>query len=343
MSNRIDRRTMVQGSIGAALLTGLVGRAASAETATPGTSPSPEGDVRVVAAANGDIEITGTPERVVLMEYELVENGVILGLEPVGVCERDSINQWVPLPEPLSESIVDLGARDEPDLETMIELQPDLIIAAKPRQDEVLDRLEAIAPTVQLETYSPFFAPTDGTTPIENFQHVLMQVAQATNREAAAEAAIQDFDSLLESAVAAVAETDNAGKPFVFAGQFPDMASVTLFNDHSRIAYVVSQLGLVNQAGENEETPGLHYQELSIEQLGTALSADTLFFVSQSVATADEMNEFFAGEVWQAMPFVKAGNFINLGLPNVWSAGSAITLSNLIGRVVDALGGQLDA
>lgn len=342
MRSHMNRRAVIKGSLAAGIVAGFAGREGFAQEMTPEASPA-NGDVRVVAAANGDIEVSGTPERLVFMEYELVENAVILGIVPVGVCERDSINAWVPLPEPLPESIVDVGARDEPDLEAILELQPDLIIAAKPRQDEVLDRLEAIAQTVQLETYSPFSAPTGGMTPIANFQHVLTQVAQATNREAEAEAAIADFDALLESAIAAVQATGNAGKPFVFVGQFPEFSSVTLFNDHSRIAYTVSQLGLVNQAGENDSTPGLHYQEVSIENLGTMLSEDTLFFVSESSASAEEMQEFFNGAVWQSMPFVQAGNFINLGQPNIWTAGSAITLSNLIRRVVEALGGQLDS
>ncbi len=333
----VNRRSVLKGTLGASLLTaGLSQTALARQEASPQVSE----ESRTVAAANGDVTITGTPQRVVVMEYELTENLVALGVEPVGVCEPESVNNWVPLPEPLADSIVDVGTRDEPDIEAIIGLEPDLILAASPRQDAMLANLESIAPTVQLETYSPMSAP-EGLTPIEHFKHILTQVAVATNRQAEAETAIAEFDALLEAGTAAVAQTEFAGRPFVYAG-VSEFTSVNLFNEHSRIAHTIGQLGLINQAGENSETPGLHYQTLSIEELGT-LPEDTLFFVALSPQITEEATELFEGELWQGMPWVQAGGFINLGEPNVWTAGSAITLSNLIERVTESLGAPLDS
>lgn len=333
----VNRRSVLKGTLGASLLT-----AGLAQTSLARQEASPESaeESRTISAANGDVTITGTPQRVVVMEYELTENLVVLGVEPVGVCEPESVNNWVPLPEPLPASIVDVGTRDEPDIEAIIGLEPDLILAASPRQDEVLSTLESIAPTVQLETYSPVSTP-EGVSPIEHFQLILTQVAEATNRQAEAETAIAEFDVLLEAGAAAVAQTEFAGRPFVYAG-ISEFTAVNLFNQHARIAYTISQLGLENQAGENTETPGLHYQTLAIEELGT-LPEDTLFFVALSPQITEEATELFEGELWQGMPWVQAGGFINLGEPNVWTAGSAITLSNLIERVTEALGAPLES
>lgn len=328
--NQPNRRTVLKGAAAAAFLAATRSQFAGAQESD---------DVRTIEAVNGTIEIEGTPERVVGLEYELVENLVILGVEPVGVAERDSISVWVPLPEPLSESIVDVGTRDELNIEALIELEPDLIIAASPRQDAALENLEAVAKTVQLQTYSPRFTP-EGITAHDHFKQVLTQVATAVNKEAEAEAAIAEFDELLAAGTTAVAETDFAGRPFVFAA-FNDFTQANLFNEHSRIAYTIGQLGLVNQAGENTETPGLHFETRSVEVLGE-LPAETVFIVSVSAAAADAAEEFYSGDLWQSMPFVQAGNFINLGEPNIWAAGSAITLSNLIERVVPALGGTLE-
>jgi ABC-type Fe3+-hydroxamate transport system substrate-binding protein len=343
MNRQVTRREMARGIVAAGVAVGLSPHVGLARQSTPETSPASDQEVRTISAANGEIEIAGTPQRVVFMEYELVEDAVTLGIVPIGVCERDSINRWVPLPEPLDDSIVDVGTRDEPDMEAILGLEPDLIIAAKPRQDETLEQLEAIAPTVQLETYSPFFTPASDMTPIQHAQLVLQQVADATNRTSEAEAAISAFDALLEKGTAAVEASEYAGRTFVYLGQIVDTSSVTMFNDHSRIGFTISQLGLTNLAGENEETPGLHYQDASVEMLGRLIPEDALVFVSPSVETAEELDAFFNGSVWQAMPFVQAGNFVNLGEPNVWTAGSMITLSGLIERVTAALGLELDA
>jgi len=341
MGENINRRQLVRGSIAAGVAAGLVGRDARASQSTPEASGG--GDARVIAAANGDIEIAGTPERVIVMEYELVEDAVILGVEPVGVCERDSINRWVPLPEPLPESVTEVGTRDEPDLEVILGLQPDLIIAAKPRQDEVLDNRQSIATTVQLETYSPFFTPADDISPIQHAQRVLMQVAESTNRVKEGETAIAEFDALLEQAAAAFGASEFAGRSFAYISSIVDGMTAQIMNDRSRIGYTISQLGLANLAGENEETPGLHYQEISVENLGRHIPEDALVFFAHSTETADEMKEYFAGSVWQAMPFVQAGNFNDMGEPNVWTAGSMITLTNLIERVAGALGVDITA
>ena len=312
----------------------LARHAMAAQNATPAASPA-GGGTRTVTAVNGEIALTGTPSRVIAMEYELCENLAILGVTPIGVTERDSVPQWIQIP-PYPAAVADLGTRDEPDLEAIAALQPDLILAASPRQDAVLDKLEAIGPVVQLATYSPRSTP-QGQTPIENFQQILTDVALATNTEAAAREAITAFDALLEQGNAAIAASAFAGRSFLF-GAFNDQTASNLFNDHSRIAFTISQLGLTNLAPENTETPGLHFTPTAVEQLGT-FPEDTLFFTSQSPANASEITPLFESGIWKAIPFVAAGNFHNLGQPNIWTAGSAITLSDLIRRLVKEVTG----
>ncbi|MGN6485334.1 MAG: ABC transporter substrate-binding protein [Thermomicrobiales bacterium] len=345
MTGTISRRRLIERAtiIGAAGLAGMpLARQAMAQAtpaaspdASPAASPAAGGATRTVAAVNGDITITGTPQRVVSMEYELCENLSILGVMPVGVAERDSVPQWIQIPA-YPADVVDVGTRDEPDIEAIAALQPDLILAASPRQDAVLDKLEAIAPVVQLATYSPRSTP-QGQTPIENFQQILTDVAIAVNKEPEAAAAIAAFDALLQQGNAAIVASEFAGRSFLF-GAFNDQTASNLFNDHSRLAYTISRMGLVNVAPENTETPGLHFTPTAVEQLGT-FPADTLFFTSQSAANAAEITPLFESDVWKAIPFVAAGNFRDLGQPNIWTAGSAITLSDLIRRVVKDLTG----
>lgn len=333
MSRSLNRRTFATG-LGAAGVFATMPKGFAQES-TPAASPE-AGDTRVVSAANGEIEVTGTPQRIAAMEYELVEHLQTVGVTPAGVCERDSVNTWVNLPEPLGEDVVDLGTRDEPDMEAIIMLAPDLILAAHPRQDAVLDQLEGIATTVQLETYSPRFTPTGGETSLDHAKSVLRSVALATNTSDIAEEKIAEFDAFIGACAGRLAQIGYEGQPYVYGSLIlSDTGTVNLFTDLSRIAGTITGLGLTN-AISLEENPDTHFVQISLEQIGT-LPDDILFFYSVSDAAVDQINETLESGTWKAAGFVQNGGVIDLGSPNIWTAGGLITMNDVINRVMMAL------
>lgn len=304
---------------------------------TPGaTSTTGGNDSRVVSAVNGNVELSGTPARVVVMEYELIEHVQAAGVTPVGVTERETVNEYVPLREKLDESIVDVGLRDEPDMEAIISLEPDLIIAASPRQDEILDQLASIAPTVQVATYSPFAAPTGDLGAIDHAKDVFRTVALALNKVDEGEAEIATFDEYLESASVQVAELGFDGQPYVYGSiNLPGDSSFEVNTDLSRTAATISALGLVN-AISLDDYPGDHFSTLSLEQVGS-LPDDILFFFSRSEQANANIDAALENPVWQSAGFVQNGGMVDLGEPFIWFAGGLITLTNVIERVVRAL------
>jgi iron complex transport system substrate-binding protein len=111
-----------------------------------------ESDVREVEHAMGTTTIEGTPERIVTLYQGATDVAVALGVKPVGAVES-----W--LQQPFYEYIrgdlegtENLGSELQPNLEQIIQLQPDLIIASKVRHEEIYDQLSEIAPTVAHET-----------------------------------------------------------------------------------------------------------------------------------------------------------------------------------------------
>lgn len=329
MSHSINRRSLVAGIAGVGAL-GATQRV-FAQDGTPAAD-----DVRVVPAANGDIEVTGTPERIAVMEYELVEHLQTVGLSPAGACERDSVNVWVNLPEQMGEEVVDLGPRDEPDMEAIIVLEPDLILAAHPRQDPVIEQLEEIATTVQLETYSPRFTPTGDETSLDHAKGVLRDVALATNTVDVAEQKIAEFDEFVAACAGRIAQIGYEGQPYVYGSlQLSANGTINLFTDLARITGTITGLGLTN-AIALEENPGSHFVEISLEQVGT-LPEDILFFYSVSEAAVDQINETLESETWKSAGFVKNGGVVSLGSPNIWTAGGLITMTNLVTRVMTEL------
>lgn len=326
MSHSFNRRSLVAGIAGVGAL-GAV-QPMFAQDGTPAAD-----DIRVVPAANGDIEVSGTPERIAVMEYELVEHLQTVGLTPAGASERDSVNNWVNLPVQMGEEVVDLGTRDEPDMEAIIVLEPDLILAAHPRQDAVIEQLEAIATTVQLETYSPRFTPTGDETSLDHAKTVLRGVALATNTVEIAEQKIAEFDTFMSACAGRISQIGYEGQPYVYGSlQLSADGTINLFTDLSRVAGTISALGLTN-AIVLEDNPGGHFYQISLEQVGT-LPEDILFFYSVNEAVLDTINETLESEAWKSSSFVQNGGVISLGTPNIWTAGGLITMTNMVTRVM---------
>jgi iron complex transport system substrate-binding protein len=104
----------------------------------------------------GSTTITAPAQRIVVLEWVYAENLLALGVMPVGMADIDGYNNWVKIEPQLDETVVDVGTRQEPNLEVIAELQPDLIIAPSFRVSANYEALSAIAPTITFNSY-----PTD--------------------------------------------------------------------------------------------------------------------------------------------------------------------------------------
>lgn len=133
----------------AALLTVmLAGCSASAEE--PGDPGSSEGQFRSVEHARGTAEVPETPQRVVVLEPVELDTAVALGITPVGAAVASNV---AGVPDYLGvDGVEPVGTVPEPDLEAIAALEPDLILGTESRHSQLFEQLEAIAPTVFMET-----------------------------------------------------------------------------------------------------------------------------------------------------------------------------------------------
>ncbi|MBE9112770.1 iron-siderophore ABC transporter substrate-binding protein [Nodosilinea sp. LEGE 07298] len=112
-------------------------------------------ETKIVSHALGEIEIPINPQRVVVLDDQVLLDPVLaLGVEPVGAlscfdCEED----FRGIPGDLVTDISDVGTGGEPSLETILSLKPDLIVARE-WQTSSYDLLSDIAPTVVVDYYS---------------------------------------------------------------------------------------------------------------------------------------------------------------------------------------------
>jgi len=116
-------------------------------------TPSAAGDdaPRTVQHAMGAAKITGTPERVVVLDTGELDSAVALGVKPVGAVEAIAGDGLPAYLGDAVEGIKLVGTIEQPNVEAIAALKPDLILSSKVRHEAIYDQLERIAPTVFTE------------------------------------------------------------------------------------------------------------------------------------------------------------------------------------------------
>lgn len=145
--------------MGAALLVAACGGDEESSAKRPATTEA--APPRTVQHAMGSTKIDGAPKRVVVLDTGELDSVVALGLKPVGAVEAIAGEG---LPKYLGDSVqgVELvGTIEQPNVEAIAALRPDLILSSKLRHEAIYDQLGRVAPTV--------FTEEVGVTWKENF------------------------------------------------------------------------------------------------------------------------------------------------------------------------------
>ncbi|WP_159884211.1 ABC transporter substrate-binding protein [Paenibacillus puerhi] len=111
-----------------------------------------KGETRSLQDAYGDVHIPVHPVRVVVLDVGALDNLLKLGIKPIGAPSILAPGEPYPAYLKGTEDIENIGSVNEPNLETIDRLKPDLIIGNKDTHDQIHKQLSQIAPTVFVET-----------------------------------------------------------------------------------------------------------------------------------------------------------------------------------------------
>ncbi len=296
--------------------------------ATAEADPGP----REIEDALGTVTIEGTPERVVVLEWTYAEDLIAVGLEPVGVADVEGYNAWVNVEPALSEDVTDVGTRQEPSLESIAALEPDLIIGVQFRHEPIYDDLSAIAPTLLFNPYPEEGADLDQYAEMEQ---TFLAIADAVNRTTQAEAVLDDLHASFEDAAAVLAESGHVGEPFVLAQAYTaqDAPQIRLFTDNSMAAQILASIGLDN-AWQATQFEIYGFSTVDVEALATVETAD-FFYVVQDADNVFE-NQLAENPVWSNLAFVREDRAYALG-GDMWLFGGPLSAQLLVDKVVTLL------
>ncbi|SNS15501.1 iron complex transport system substrate-binding protein [Geodermatophilus pulveris] len=159
----------------------------TSEAAQATTAP----ETRSVTHVLGTTEVPADPQRVVTLDTPHLDTALSLGLTPVGSVQSDVATGLPAYLGDRAQGIELVGTIEEPELEAVAALEPDLILSSSVRHEQIYDQLSAIAPTV-------FTDYTDG------WRAMFTTTADTLGRAADGEEALAGYDARAEEVGAAV-------------------------------------------------------------------------------------------------------------------------------------------
>lgn len=290
-----------------------------------------DGQSVTITGVLGDVTLNQPAKKVVALEWTYAEDLLAVGVQPVGVADVQGYDEWVQINEELGEDVTDVGTRQEPSLEAIAALEPDLIIAIKFRHEAIKDELEKIAPTVFFDPY-----PTD-----ENFDQyaemeaTFKEIAKAVGEADKAENVLQDLNETYEDAKAKIENaslntTDVVLTQAYSANQAPE---IRLFTPNSLASVILEKIGL-NNVHQSEQHEVYGYSTVNIEALTKYEDSNFLYVVQDNDNVFE--NQLKNNNVWKNLSFVKENRTYALG-GDAWLFGGPLSAKTLTERIVDVM------
>lgn len=271
------------------------------------------GGTRTVEHAMGESEVVENPERVVVLDTGELDSAMTLGVTPVGAVEAVE-GEGLPSYLEGTEGIENVGTIEQPNLEAIAALEPDLILSSKLRHEQIYDQLGGIAPTV--------FTETTGVTWKENFD----KHAEALNRQEEAEQAKSEYEGSVEEFRGAMG--DRLGETEVSVVRFLP-GDTRIYQKESFIGTVLEDAGLPRPPSQDvEEFAVLNASAELIPEMG----GDAIFVTAYGPEDETTLQEITSDPLWQQLEAVRQGRVYEVS-DDLWMLGIGYTAA--IGVVDD--------
>lgn len=285
--------------------------ACSSDTSAP-EKAEPKDDTEkteevVIQHAMGETKVHPSPKRVVILDNGGLDNVLALGIKPVGA---PTIVLDMPFPEYLgsqTDGIQNIGSVNEPNLETITQLQPDLILGSKDTHEALYDQLSLIAPTVFVETV--------GTTWREN----LLLQGKALGIEDKAKELLDNYNNR-------VADYKNKvnGSEIEVSVIRARTDKVSVYLKQSFAGSILEELGLARPESQRADDFAMDLNNEAIPEL----DGDYLIWFTRDVPNIIDTN-FSTNPMWQNLEAVKNEKVYEVSF-ETWLSGLGVQAANFL-------------
>jgi iron complex transport system substrate-binding protein len=243
------------------------------------------------------IQLDAPAERVVSLVHAITETLLVLDVPPVGAAQPEEYARYVDIKTGELKAAEPVGRRQEPNLERIAQLEPDLIVGATFRHAAIADRLAEIAPTLLLRFYPPETADR-----LDHVIEVTRTLAKAVGRSQAAEARIQQLHATLDAQRQRLAQAGLAGARVFVSSTLPGAQRYRLFTQNAMAAQILERLGLSYAVDRPDALYG--FDTVGLTTLAGTGDAYGLFI---TFAQTPPWTDGPRAAAWQAVPAVRAG------------------------------------
>ncbi|MGV9384897.1 ABC transporter substrate-binding protein [Nonomuraea sp. NPDC003707] len=231
----------------------------------------------------GETVIPAQPKRVVALDQSFVDAVLTLETPVVGYTTYRSLDDKLPaylgtVAEQYGKEAAPVGSLEQPSLEKIMALKPDLIVSAKVRHEALYDKLSKIAPTV--------FSETTGAIWKENIR----LMGQALGKEQLADTRIKEYEGRAAKIGAAI-KAKSGELPTISVVRFAGEPTVRLYVEKSYSGLVLKDVGFPRPEGQPTEQ-GAIAVDISQERIAD-LDADHIFVSTYQDPSAEGPKEKF--------------------------------------------------
>ena len=261
-------------------------------------------EVRVLDTAKGQVELSGQPERVVVLDEGALDVTLSVGVSPVatlavrgGTDVADYLQSYVQQPIDI------VGTVREPNLESIFKLRPDLILAPATLPDTLYKKLVRIAPTV---------VPPENNV-YEDWTKTARLYAQALDKEAELDEQLAQLNTEYE-ALASEWSQPYSVSVVRWNPQGPILMSGQLFTGQ-----LIKKAGLSTLELADSFTNRPHSDTLSLENL-IQVDADWLLLASINADGKQALEEARKQPAFQQLKAAQEGA-VHVVDGQIWSSG----------------------
>jgi iron complex transport system substrate-binding protein len=281
---------------------------------TSDSNESTEAETRTVEHAMGTAEVPVEPKRVVVLTNEGTEALIALGVKQVGAVKSWNGDPWYPHIESEMTDVTEVGTESEVNLEAIAKLEPDLIIGTKLRQENIYDKLNAIAPTVMSETLKG------------DWQENFALYANALNLEDKGNDVLADYEQHVEDTKAELGDAVNKELSVV---RFLPGASRIYFTD-SFSGVILGDVGIKRPASQDRTE---FAEEITMERIPEMDGDHIVYFTYGGADGSKTAEEWQSNQLWKDLDAVKAGEVTEVS-DDTWNTSGGVLSAN---EVLDEL------
>ncbi|MET9378773.1 iron-siderophore ABC transporter substrate-binding protein [Streptomyces sp. NPDC003035] len=281
-----------------------------------------------VDTALGKVSLDKAATKVVTLEWTYAEELVALGVTPTGNADNKGYGTWITAQgAALPAQVTDVGNRNEPSLEKIKALRPDLIVVDNERSKANLKQLQAIAPVLAF-TYT--------TKPqLDTMKKNFTELAKAVGKEEKAAEVNGRIDAKAADLKGRLDKAGKGGLKYALAQGFTanGAASIRMLTDDAIAPQVLNLAGLKN--GWKGQADAWGMTTVGVEGLTQAEKDSTFLYV------AAENDNPFTGDladnaVWKGLDFVKNDKALPLD-PGTWLFGGPLSAMHILDETGKAL------